>query len=678
MNYGTARIDLPSPYVNVVVPIDGDMPPGGFDLVGDDGERVAAQQDLVARYADTETEGSAPQAIQLWGKFSSPPNSVTVEEATVPEPAFVWHPKAREAWGKLQELGEHRNAINGHTVKRLRITWGKQGEVNYVAWATFFSGSPDIRWDCVAHNARPGSPDLQVKDLNWNPLLELSYLHWSATSEPLNVGPYYFPQRGRRIIRSVLTDDFTRSRDVAHDHGFGICTDAWQTVDAFTTLHLRVPKLGGVAASEVKSRAISARTAVSAGTPYPGPNYVNSKTLGLWHPCMSKEGGETGGTWISQAPGVEAVQAGNKDVLTWCYHEQHMAISRHHVGIVERDGEPATLEDYLASGYWRMRSDDGRFDKNGKVEWDGPFGFSAQPPLGIGQCPEQAELDAFEPWDFAHLIRYMRTSITLAWLANDPVSKWLIRQEAEIARMSLDNGRLGADLAYVQQNPGKGIHWSRIQGWQLTAIAEAYALSGDQLRARFTPTISKIEAVLRTAQMENGAVNCDTYSKQAVAPPYFSQYGTMICIQHGLVTNGWYRVCNASGLYWHCQAWKGVKFLLMGSNTLWSAATRPKDISKPIFLTRQLNAAGEPLDSSHPAFDTRPGPALDSEQTRATVGLCGLYALKVNDGQTLAECAVLAHRMLGATPTATLLSMGKNVLDSDAIMLAFCQQAGLP
>jgi hypothetical protein len=312
---------------------------------------------------------------------------------------------------------------------------------------------------------------------------------------------------------------------------------------------------------------------------------------------------------------------------------------------------------------------------------DAPWGFDIQPPMSTTECPEKIEIDKFEPMDFAHLIRAHRANIALAWLANDPIAKWLIRQDAETARMSWFLQRINADYAFATNNPGKGLHYSRIQGWMLRIIAEAYALGSDKLRTRFNTEKHKLVQTVTQAETPVGIINCDVIGKESRKEPYFSnKLGVAVCIQHGLFTGGYYAYCMALGVPFDIMPEKGVNHLLRGSNTLWSVAIRPIDATKPVFLTVPNDSSGLPMDATHPAYPDgkASGFNVDSEQTRATVGLAGLNALKANDQPTVDYCVNLAKRMMGPNPKAALLGLGMQVTDSDSILLAFCQKVGLP
>jgi hypothetical protein len=689
MSIGSARIDIPSRYVSVVLPIArGSKPEMSYDLVSDLGERVEAQSERVARYAD----GSL-QAVQLLGVFKGAPKHVTVEpHAKGTKAHFAWTPMSLRAWRHLDTLGNLRMVSNGHAVQKCRIA-GKLGVdgLELVMWVTAFSGSDCLRVDAVVHNAKPGSKQLAVPSIDL-PTPE-GYVIDHTIAEPLQKGSSlvlpngergYFPQRGRRILRFVWAPsgaDGLEVDAVAHDAGWGVL-DAWRHTHAFGAICAPLPDFGTVnVKGNLASDCARAIDAIEKGTGYPSKTYLNSKRLGVWHPCLGREGGETGGTWITQLAGATLGHAGTPEGLLAAMYEQRMATDRCHVGIVERDGEPATLENYAGLGSWRMRSDDPRFDKaSGGLEHDGPFGFSAQPKLPPGTCAEQPDLDAFEPLDFGHWIRANRSSIALAWLSNDHLSRWMIRQEAELARMSMFNGRMSSDEASIVN--GKGLPWGRIQGWMFGTIAEAYALGNDNLRTRYAPGIEQVLRMAERALMPCGMVTCDTYSKGATCAPYMGQYGVGICIMHGILARNLHALAMVTDSSIDCvrlNALAGVEFLLYGSNTLWSAAVRPKDATKPAYHLRMVDANGEPLDSSHPLYpDGKPGPALDNEQTRAVVGLYGLRAIQTGNAAAIVRAVEVAHMLLGPTPTHALLAQNMGCTDSDSLLLAFCQAMTLP
>lgn len=691
MRLGTATIQHPSRFVSVVLPLAEGAYAGlqslGFDLVSDTGERVNAQPCIVGRYAD----GSV-QAVQLVATFDgTPPKSVEVFSGTFEPRRFTgFTPATTKAARWMMGLDYCKTEESGEHMLRLR-TVARSGPLDFVAWWTLFKGSDAIRCDLVLHNARPGAAPLALAKVA---LPVPDGYEWQVTQLPeplmqfdeLNGGGevLYFPARARRIVRGTVGPVATNGSpdlSVCHDEGWGVVKEAWQRETALGAIQAPLPDFGKInVAGHMLAEADKADIALLNGTSWPS-QYPTSKRYGLWHPARAKEGGETSGDWITQLPGATLAAAGTGDALVGVMLEQRMVTDRCHIGIVEVNGQPAKLEDYAAVLNWRMRADDARFDKQGQAVIDGPFAFSKAVQLPAGTAVGQAEVDAYEPIDFAHLIRSMRSSVALAWLANDPISKWLIRQDAENARMSWMHGRLAADAAFVAAHPAKGLHWNRIQGWMCSVMAEAYALGGDPLRARFLPGMAQILDVAQRAVMPSGLITCDTTGKQAKAQPYLGQYGVGVAIQHGLLTRGLQALARASGSTCNIstlEALKGVAFLLHGSNTLWSAAVRPSDPNQIAYASRQFDAMGEPLDSSHPQYDAKPGAAVDSEQTRALVGLYGLNGQRLGYGADVIRAMDMAEAMCGSTPTKALLAMGIGALDSDALLLAFCQGRNMP
>lgn len=691
MRLGKATIQNPSRHVSVVLPLAEGAYAGhqslGFDLVSDSNERVNAQPCIVGRYAD----GSV-QAVELVATFEgAPPVWVEVHSGTFEPRRFTgFTPATTKAARSLMGFAYCKTEESGEHLLRLR-TVDRSGPLDFVAWWTFRKGSDSIRCDLVLHNARPGAAPLALAKVA---LPVPDGFEWQVTSIPEPLAQFnelngqgevlYFPQRARRIVRGIVGPVASAEAidvSVAMDEGWGVVRDAWSREWALGAIQAPLPDFGHVnIAGHLLAECDKIDDAILNGKPYPS-QYPTSKRYGLWHPARAKEGGETSGDWITQFPGANLAAAGTADALVWAVLEQRVMTDRCHIGIVEANGSPAKLEDYATAGAWRMRADDARFDRQGSTVLDGPFAFSRAVPLPPGTAVGQAEVDSYEPIDFAHLIRSMRSSIALAWLANDPLSKWLIRQDAENARMSWMHGRLAADAAFVDAYPGKGLHWNRIQGWMLSAMAEAYALGGDPLRKRFLPGIQQIINLAQRAVMPSGIISCDSTGKQAKAQPYLGNYGVGVAIQHGLLTRGLQAAARATGSTCNIStldAYKGVAFLLHGKDTLWSAAVRPKDHAQLAYYSRQFDALGEPLDSSHPQFDTKPGAAVDSEQTRALVGLYGLNGVRLGYGADVIRAMDMAETMLGSTPSKTLLAMGLGVADSDALLLAFCQGRNMP
>lgn len=677
MIYATANIEVPNIFVNVAMPFrrgqHQTMQTVDYDLVSDSGERVAAQAVKVGRYHD----GSI-QVAHLYGKFSSPASKITVQERKAVPKAFEFTAFTEAQFLKYSRgRAKVRLEFNGPVVKRLSL-FATTGQVPIETHLTFYTGEDVIRVDSCYHNSLPLAAE-DLVTINLHSSVDAQEIPITVP-EPVLPITGYFPQRARRIVRTALLPIGKSPDKITHDAGWGV-VDEFQRVEAFTAMQLRVPNFANVnLRGRQNNDYFTALQAMQNGTGYPSSKYLNSKRLGMFHPCLGFEGGETGGLWINQGSGADVAFTGNVNALRLAYLEQRMVTDRHHVGLVDMDGNFATLERYEGISGWRMRSDDGRFEKTSGGEMDGPWGFSAQPPLDPLIAPEKTTIDKFEPLDWAHLIRAHKSNFVLAWLANDPIAKSLIQQDAELARMSWFFQRLHNDDNIVRANPHKGNHYSRIQGWMLRIIAESYALSSDKLRSRFSYHSLQLQDTVELAETPIGLVNCDTQGKEFSKPPYDKKYGVSVCIQHGLFTGGYYAFCRAFGLNFGLKALEGVKYLLQGSNTIWSAAIRLKDPKSSVFNSRQLDASGLPLDSNHPLYpDGKPTAGnVDSEQTRSVVGLCGLYGLETGNQALVDEAVVLAKQMMGQTPTQALLNLALNVNDSDLILLSFCQRVGLP
>ena len=626
------------------------------------GTTVLAQVERGARHAD----GSAATVLLLGDFGSERPASVDViEDDPQRVPDFVWHPdvlKAREMFS-----ADHtRLTWNGHVARQYRLVDQGPDRIVSMRILTVFTGCAAVRIDWMFLNGHVNAKQLAVTNFaqGWYPSGWLA--SYTIEEHTLSGAALYFPQRGRRVLRGVLHPEGVDPEPARHGAGCGLADGP------FGVFSMPIPTFGVTRpqqAAKQSGQLATIRTAIHNGTPYPYPAYTVSKRLGIWHPCLGTEGGETGGSpatpvsWISQAAGIELAYSPTQDGILLAMHEQRMILDRCATALHDDHARPLTLEDYDADKSWSMRSDDARFDVSQGRVLDGPFGFSTQPPLPPGTCPEQPALDAFEPIDFGHYIREIRAHIALAWVCNDTLSRELLIQAAELARMSLFR-RIGGLAGWPG---GVGTGWQRIQGWQARAIAEAYCFGGNPLRQRYQAGW-QCQAILdytARAMMPNGCLQVDTVGKEHNRVPYNSQHGVTLAIHQGLLCGGLSALARAMGLGWPVDLLAGVEFLRLGQGTLWSAASRPKSGGAP-YPQRQPG----PLDSSHPQYQPSGQAAYDSEQTRALVGLAGF----AGDPRALDA----AKSLLGPTPAAKLRQMGANAEDSDAILLAFLESVGAP
>lgn len=614
-------------------PIDWEARDKRFLLKDEDsGETLVAQVERGPR-----THDDLVQIVHMYGAFRSPVRRVSWSmdpDADVPEKAFQWTPSSTQAARRYASdcVQNAKSLSHGHALIRRR--YHNFGSIFHIS---YFSGIDCIWVDSIKHSAHVNDEEAIINEF------DSPYLIGQSLPQS------YMPQRARR--RAFLVLPGPDNQTIRPGDGWVVDVDSFRRNPVYGANGAYVPDFGKLdIPGRHRSDRNKAEAALRDGTPYPAA-YKDAVGLGMWHPCLSKEGGETGGTWISQCPGIDLAARPTVDGLYLALYEQHMALSRTHIGMLDSNGRPLKYEDFAADKSWSMRSDDGRFDKasGGKV-LDGPFGWSAQPPVS---APEKAALDAFEPFDFAHFIRLMGHDIKLAYLWNDSMSRELIAQNGELVRFSF----LPRFAKYKNSASGKGAAWNRTQGWMFRAMAEAYAFGSNELRKRFDISVYDILAYAKNATMSNGCLSADTFSKQYSVPPYSKQYAVTVSIHEGLLRGGLHALARVFGSELVFNHSKHIRYMLHGSNVLWSVASR--NLAGVVYETIPNDAQGNPISSAHPSYDTKPGAAVDSEQSRAVLG----YDLDM----------ALVQTMLGPNPIAALQAMNWNVCDSDAILLGALQ-----
>jgi hypothetical protein len=665
--------DLPSRFLSVAYPLkrgqhvwkEGVCPVRVYDGA----RELPAQVERICRYPD----GSAA-SIMVYADAGSTVGSVRAEwdEHREPQGEFEYHAAIRDERQWFARYTSGRVTMDGPVVRQFRINWDDQ-----IAWATFFNNSPAVRLDILVHNALPGARE-RISSVLCG---ALAPYRWEATwtiVEPLGTpdgiqdsASHFTAQRAQRIIRAVLAPIGYQKWTEAHPtYGWATLPAQWQSTNAWAPHFIGSPDLAWRTSLQAdQGKALGAiKYALANGTPYP-THYPSSTRLGFFHPSYASEGGETSGYGITYAPPGDVIQTGSPDALMRAFYEQRMRRDRDRSACIEADGEPSTYEQRqteIDTGKIRFSSDDpGRFDKTGSVTLDGSFGWSKQIPAPAS--PERTMLLAYETTDFAHRIRATSWDLTLLQLANDPVSRYLIRMDGEVARMSWHSAhRDDGDRNAAQA--GLGLSRDRILGWQLHAMATAYCAGGNALRDRFEDDLRDAVSIY-SAATTRGPTVCALQSGKQVSPaPYLNQYAVCVSIQEGLLVQGFVAAARAVGRDDFLpldRILRAVEFLRHGSQTVWSAAVWD--------LTDRAPFTVRGLDSTHPAWT---GGDYDSEQTR---GLLGLVAfLLMERGEPVEPVVDLITWMLGNAPRAKLRSMGAGVLDSDSLTLAACDRLGLP
>jgi hypothetical protein len=671
MNPFTIRPDAPSRFMMVSVPLPrgtwtwnaGVTPFRAFD-----GSReLACQTERVTRFPD----GScAVVALYIDAGVGNAPASVEVrwEERREVSGEFEWHEDVRRERTTFSSMADSHTTMNGPVVNQ-RVGRNYYGQ----CWYTFFTNSPAVRVDSIIHNANPGDLERYDASLYGFTVPDEWDVLWVIVEPLATEGgfisdgePHFFPQRAQRIVRAVLAPKGYQGWTEAHPgYGWATVPSLWQSTSAWAPHFISTPDLSWIPYLKVRQAGALQEIwqALNSGTQYPpAGNYPHATRHGFFHPQGSTEGGMTGGSGITYGPAGDIVQTGSQDALMHAFYQQRMWRDRDRTACIEPDGEPSTYEGRrveIDSGKIRFSSDDyGRFDKSGSVTLDGSFNWSKQIPAP--PSVERTALLSFESVDCAHRIRTTYWDLALLQLANDPISRYLVRMDGELARMSWHSAHRDDGDRFAAQ-AGIGLNRDRILGWQLHAMAAAHCAGGNALRARFYDDLSDAATTCFRA-MSRGPTLCALTSGKQVSPaPYNNLYAVCVSIQEGLLTQGFVaasRVIGASVP--NADILRAVEFLRTGTQTVWSAATWkltervPYTVRKPGF------------DSTSPLFVGTP---TDTEQTRSLAGLVGFIELE--DGGPSPETLALIERMLGTMPRANMRKMGTNVMDSDSVLLGF-------
>ena len=298
--------------------------------------------------------------------------------------------------------------------------------------------------------------------------------------------------------------------------------------------------LGDLAGQQTAWYADLADALSTNGSLNPPHGQGSATQLGWARPLGSPTGGAGGGAGVQYIEGERAVASGSVDGYRYLELSHRLHLERMPNVIWDRAGFPSSQDSFLIpcpgcpvnlyplgpSGEPSYTSviynmDTGFYDAS---FCPSPGWAQNQSVVLLGQRPDyetspsnQHNLLSFEPHDRAHLVRFLRLPLALAWLGNDPVAKDDLRAMAEMFRFTYTeygnlNGAgaatsLHTDASFVAVNPEWGYMTGRGDAWGLDAASAAYALSDDAFRARLRPWCSRVidlfEAGLARAQDPN-------------------------------------------------------------------------------------------------------------------------------------------------------------------------------
>jgi hypothetical protein len=248
-----------------------------------------------------------------------------------------------------------------------------------------------------------------------------------------------------------------------------------------------------------------------------GLNVPSTVASGWHHTAGGTYGGQTGGVWIDQVPGVDVALSGDRAAIEVSRIYLRAVANRQRQALYESDGLPT---DGLFALY-QAESTQFAFDTN--FIKDDPWGYTKVLKLA-NPTAHQAHVDSFAPLDGQHLIRATRNAKVLVWLDNDPIARRFLDMAAEWQLMIYGSGATdgltfsdGSRLAQLVERaiqwPASGTPLGRGEAWGIDAICAAYATGSDKLRQRVLPVLKKWLDVLATSQTPIGAWQAESSGK---------------------------------------------------------------------------------------------------------------------------------------------------------------------
>jgi hypothetical protein len=223
------------------------------------------------------------------------------------------------------------------------------------------------------------------------------------------------------------------------------------------------------------------------------------------------------GSEIYLYDGADVAQAASRDGLLMAQLRHRMYTDRQPNVLFNADGRPTrwtewvvhTLQGEFLPVWWYVTP----------MLWaSDPFGYGAAPTFQAeavaaqGRAPwYEAELAAYEPVDWQHLVRYTRDAKTLVWLGNDLLAKDDLRAQAEgflFGYNALPQDLYGNVIPtglfalsdYAQRYPGQGVAYGRGESWGLDAVLCAYSFADDAWRADLLPWARELVLALERGQ----------------------------------------------------------------------------------------------------------------------------------------------------------------------------------
>lgn len=447
---------------------------------------------------------------------------------------------------------------------------------------------------------------------------------WPLVMHTLGDGSaHLWPQRQPLVLRLALcpAGGEARALELVRGAGFGAARngEGWSYTD---------PTCGGVFAQafpadgvahlgNLEARARGLRDqylgAIAAGAKLGNGVTVNAPR-GPWTTHGVDYGGMTGGTEIEGGEGLTLLQGGEHAELAYYYGRQSCLASRMRIALFEDNGRPIRLEDYAtANGTLPFVIFSGRIDP----KKDQRFGFH------LAQGPKPAVLPwydssyrAVQSIDAQHGVRFTGTQKALAFGANDPVARMLLRLAVENWRGELWDGPGGPLRSMAQaatSSPNRGLPYGRGQAWIADAVASLCALSRPA-QDRLSNWCALLAQALGAGLMPTGFWQRISSGKATQQAPFNSQHATAQMIELGIGVNA------AVAILRRLPA-SGTSFALLESIKQAALGLCRPEVWPPTASAPRAFVAVAPIDTAADPYDVVPlGMGGDNWQIACVLG----------------------------------------------------------
>ena len=173
------------------------------------------------------------------------------------------------------------------------------------------------------------------------------------------------------------------------------------------------------------------------GTAFNEPG--TASRMGWAHPIGESGQGAPGGYGIYEVDGVGMIATKSFDGLRYFYAQMRAATERMPSALIGDTGDPTRHEDWVTE----IQNGDLKFDMDIIESYDEfcpTTAWDQNATVAAASAPNapsyETSLLGWKRWDQAHLVRYTRLLMTLAWIANDPLAKDELRLMSELFRLT--------------------------------------------------------------------------------------------------------------------------------------------------------------------------------------------------------------------------------------------------